>query len=262
MSDFFANLLDRHLGSCDTIQPRIPGRFEMNQATGSVAPSSDGITPVVSENQQNRQSPQPDNVVMRQWPQERSSSDVHHQKSMLSNSHSPVESATMFSSEVAKTAVHEPDLAASKEFSSSSLLTVDSSLLEPGITEQPATRLGFVESEGGQRLDCDKNSHPKNITQQQPLQTNKVIFDDEGDALGDKVGHASSHKLDKVTAVNYSPAVLPVDKQSLEQTLNQRIGAVLQQLADPPMLSATEPARNERSHGKDERLTADRKSVV
>ena len=98
MSDFFANLLDRHLGSCDTIQPRIPGRFEMNQATGSVAPSSDGITPVVSENQQNRQSPQPDNVVMRQWPQERSSSDVHHQKSMLSNSHSPVESATMFSS--------------------------------------------------------------------------------------------------------------------------------------------------------------------
>lgn len=256
MSDFFANLLDRHLGRCDTIQPRIPGRFEMDQTTGSVALSSDGITPVVSENQQNGQSPQSASAVMQQWSQERSSSDVHHPESTVSNSHSPVESPTIFSSEAAKTAIHEPDSVAGKEFLSASLLTTDGSSLEPGITEQPATRFGFVEPEGGQRLDFDKNSHPKNITQQQPRQTNRVIFDAERDALGDSVRHTGGHKLDEVTAVDYSPAALPVDKHSLEQTLNQRIGAVLQQLADPPMLSATEPAPNERGHGQDERLTA------
>lgn len=36
MNGFFANLVDRHLGTCETIQPRTPGRFETDHNSNSM----------------------------------------------------------------------------------------------------------------------------------------------------------------------------------------------------------------------------------
>lgn len=52
MNDFFTNLVSRHLGTCDSIQPRTLGRFEVNRGAGAltealVSPDED-INPVVS----------------------------------------------------------------------------------------------------------------------------------------------------------------------------------------------------------------------
>ncbi|VAW89525.1 hypothetical protein MNBD_GAMMA18-1278 [hydrothermal vent metagenome] len=253
MSVFFSNLIDRHLGVCDTVQPRISGRFEMDQATGVVASSSDASRPVESANGQSWPSPQPPNEVVRQWPQERDS-EVNHRESMANNRYPPADPPSVFSIEVPKTAVDESDSTGGDDFSSSSLLETDDPSPVSDITEQPAARSNFIEAEGTQRLDIDSDFNPKTITQQRPLPVNRAVFSHEHDLLRDEVAQTGSGDRDEVTA-DRSPLTQAVDKQYLEQTLNQRIDAVLQQLADPP-LSATESASNGDSNDRDERLTA------
>lgn len=253
MSDFFSNLIDRHLGVCDTIQPRIPGRFEMDQATGVVDSSSDASRPVESANGQSWPSPQPPNKVVRQWPQE-SDSEVSHRESMANNRYPPADPSSVFSIEVPKTAVDESD-STGDSFSSSSLLETDDPSPVSDITEQPAARSNFMEAEGTQRLDIDRDFHPKTITQQRPLPANRTAFGNEHDLLRDEVAQTGNGDRDEVTA-DRSPLTQPVDKQYLEQTLNQRIDAVLQQLADPPLSSATESAPNGYRNDRGEALTA------
>jgi len=48
MNDFFTNLVSRHLGTCDTIQPRTPGRFEVDSSTGALDSPDGGINSVIS----------------------------------------------------------------------------------------------------------------------------------------------------------------------------------------------------------------------
>ena len=253
MSDFFSNLIDRHLGVCDTVQPRIPGRFEMDQATGVVASSSDASRPVESGNGQSWPSPQPPSEVVRQWPQERDS-EVNHRESMANNRYPAADPSSVFSIEVPKTAVDESDSTGGDDFSSSSLLETDDLSPVSDLIEQPAARSNFIEAEGTQRLDIDSDFHPKTITQQRPLPANRAVFSHEHDLLRDEVAQTGRGDRDEVTA-DRSPLTHPVDKQYLEQRLNQRIDAVLQQLADPP-LSATESAPNGYRNDRDEALTA------
>lgn len=49
MNDFFTSLLDRHLGTCDTIQPRTLGRFEVDRSGGVLVPPDEGINPITSD---------------------------------------------------------------------------------------------------------------------------------------------------------------------------------------------------------------------
>jgi len=48
MNDFFTNLVSRHLGTCDTIQPRTPGRFEVDSSRGGVDSPDEGINSLIS----------------------------------------------------------------------------------------------------------------------------------------------------------------------------------------------------------------------
>ena len=48
MNDFFTNLVSRHLGTCDTIQPRTPGRFEVDSSSGAIDSTDEGINSVIS----------------------------------------------------------------------------------------------------------------------------------------------------------------------------------------------------------------------
>ena len=50
MNDFFNNLLARHLGTYDTIQPRTPGRFEVGSSSGAIDSPDEDINSVISEN--------------------------------------------------------------------------------------------------------------------------------------------------------------------------------------------------------------------
>lgn len=251
MSDFFSNLIDRHLGVCDTVQPRIPGHFEADQATGVEGSSSGASRPVESENGQSWPSPQPPNEVVRQWPQERDS-EVSHRESMANNRYPAADPASVFSIEVPKTAVDEFDSTGGDDFSSSSLLETDDLSPVSDLIEQPAARSNFIEAEGAQRLDIDSDFHPKTITQQRPLPANRAAFSDEYDLLRDEVAQTGRGDRDEVTA-DHSPLTHPVDKQYLEQRLNRRIDAVLQQLVDPP-LSATELTSNGDHNDRDEML--------
>lgn len=62
MNGFFTNLIDRHLGACDTIQPRTLGRFEMDHGSMSAVYADEGTAPVVSENDQTLQTPSESSV--------------------------------------------------------------------------------------------------------------------------------------------------------------------------------------------------------
>jgi hypothetical protein len=57
MNGFFTNLVDRHLGTCDTIQPRTLGRFETDRGSMPAVSADQGTAPVVSENDQTLQTP-------------------------------------------------------------------------------------------------------------------------------------------------------------------------------------------------------------
>lgn len=48
MNDFLTNLIARHLGTCNTIQPRTPGRFEVECTEGSLDSPDEGISSGVS----------------------------------------------------------------------------------------------------------------------------------------------------------------------------------------------------------------------
>lgn len=52
MNGFFNNLVNRHLGTCDTIQPRLSGRFETNKNSMPVA---NGTITDITENEQTLQ---------------------------------------------------------------------------------------------------------------------------------------------------------------------------------------------------------------
>ena len=48
MNDFFTNLVSRHLGTCDTIQPRTPGRFEVDSSSGAIDSPDESINSLIS----------------------------------------------------------------------------------------------------------------------------------------------------------------------------------------------------------------------
>ena len=48
MNDFFSNMVSRHLGTCDTIQPRTLGRFEVDSSRGGVDSPDESINSVIS----------------------------------------------------------------------------------------------------------------------------------------------------------------------------------------------------------------------
>ena len=49
MNDYFSKLVSRHLGTCDTIQPRTPGRFEVGSSSGAIDSPDEGINSLISE---------------------------------------------------------------------------------------------------------------------------------------------------------------------------------------------------------------------
>lgn len=49
MNDFFSNMVSRHLGTCDTIQPRTLGRFEVDSSRGGVDSPDESINSLISE---------------------------------------------------------------------------------------------------------------------------------------------------------------------------------------------------------------------
>jgi hypothetical protein len=48
MNDFFTNLVSRHLGTCDTIQPRTQGRFEVVRSRGALDSPDEDMNSVIS----------------------------------------------------------------------------------------------------------------------------------------------------------------------------------------------------------------------
>ena len=48
MNDFFSNMVSRHLGTCDTIQPRTLGRFEVDSSRGGVDSPDESINSLIS----------------------------------------------------------------------------------------------------------------------------------------------------------------------------------------------------------------------
>lgn len=57
MNGFFSNLVDRHLGTCDTIQPRKLGRFETERGSVTTASADEGAAEILAENSQALQTP-------------------------------------------------------------------------------------------------------------------------------------------------------------------------------------------------------------
>jgi len=57
MNEYFTNLVGRHLGTCDTIQPRTLGRFEADRGRVTVDSPDEGTNPVASESDQTLQPP-------------------------------------------------------------------------------------------------------------------------------------------------------------------------------------------------------------
>ena len=52
MNGFFANLINRHLGTCDTIQPRMRGRFETDPVSVAETSPTEEATPFTAESEQ------------------------------------------------------------------------------------------------------------------------------------------------------------------------------------------------------------------
>jgi hypothetical protein len=59
MNEFFTNLVGRHLGTCDTIQPRTPGRFEPEHARVATASPNAITNSTVMEEPERNQTLQP-----------------------------------------------------------------------------------------------------------------------------------------------------------------------------------------------------------
>ncbi|MEA1978380.1 MAG: hypothetical protein U9N80_10825 [Chloroflexota bacterium] len=223
MNDFFTNLVGRHLGTCDTIQPRTLGRFEVDRGRVVVASPDEGTNMFVSENDQTFQPPQ-----------------------------SPDE----LSYELPKVTIHEPDpIGGEKDYLSPAHPDQSDSLAQLGLTEQHAVQSDSYVLPGkpydAQPLDADRYFHLGALEQEQ---ANKTALVDEHDAFN--YGHVQTNisESHEVTHDNPPPPASRAGEHYLENQLNHRIRAILQRLADDPVTPIIEPTADDRGSLEKESL--------
>jgi hypothetical protein len=259
VNDFFTNLVGRHLGTCDTIQPRTLGRFESGRGRVAVACPDEGTNPLVSESDQMLQPPQPPGEAPYEPPKE-TASEINPLESTDVKRDYSIDPRSAFSVDVPKVTVHESDpIGNKKEDSSPSLPEQSDPSAQPGLSEQQAVLSDSHVLPGKpydtQPLDTDRYSHLGDMKQQQQEQANKTaLVIDEHDAFSD--GHMQTNINEQHEVMrdkNPPPASLP-GEHYLESELNHRIRTMLQRLADDPVSPTTEPAPDDRGSQNNESL--------
>ncbi|NOZ53819.1 MAG: hypothetical protein GXP08_11925 [Gammaproteobacteria bacterium] len=249
MTDFFTNLIDRHLGIGDIIQPRIPGRFEMDSAQLAAASPDEGINPVESESEQTLRPSQPSRDVF--YPgQKKTASDINFQESMVNNGHHSGEPRSTFVVDTPTITPDESDVTINKDFSTSSFQKENNVSIQSGLPEQQAIFPAPGKSNDTQGLNIDRYSRPVS-QQQQHTQADKTnLVDDKQKTFNDK--HVPINRNDSygVMRDHPSPPTSLAGEQHPENELNHRIHAMLQRLMDAPAPSMTEPAPGDQSHNE------------
>ncbi len=253
MNDFFTNLVGRHLGTCDTIQPRTLGRFEQDRGSVAVASPDEGTNTVVSESDQTLRPPSdaPDEL-----PKE-TASEIKPLEVPVVKREQPKDQQSAFTVEAPIVTSHESDpIGNNKDYSSPSFPEQSDHSAQVGLTDKPAVLSDSHVLRGKpydtQALDTDRYSHLGVMEQEQP---NKAALSvDEHDASS--YGHVRTNigESHEVTRDKEHPPASRTGEHYLENELNHRIRAVLQHLADDPVSPTTEPAPDDRGSNKNEGL--------
>ncbi|NOZ51798.1 MAG: hypothetical protein GXP08_01450 [Gammaproteobacteria bacterium] len=224
MNEFFANLVGRHLGTCDTIQPRTLGRFEADSSREAVA--SPQINPL---------------------------------ESTVDKSHQPIDLRSTFSVDSPKTTVHEPDpIGNKKDYSLPSLSEQSDTSAQLSLIEQQAalsnSHVLFGKPYDPQPLDADRYFHLGAVQQEQPNNTTQVVYEHDAFSNRHMQTTTNSNESREVSHDKNSASASRADGHNLENELNQRIRAMLQRLAGDPVSPITEPAPDDRDSKKNKSL--------
>lgn len=221
MNGFFTNLVDRHLGTCDTIQPRSRGRFETDSISVAAAYSAEGTGPDLTEHEQT--------------PQTSAEFSIDESPTLTSHKPGPIENKNDFSSH-----------------SSSDQKTPPS---KSTVTEEHAAHFGAhvlpIKSQRTQSADIDIQPNRGTVKPDQP---DKVSMVDDKNTIINKYLNSNVNKLDEVMRGNNLPPTSSTGEHLLENELNHRIHAMLKRLTDNPSSPATSPDQNERSNQSNETL--------
>ena len=221
MNDFFTNLVDRHLGTCDTIQPRTLSRFESDDGRVAAASPGEDTNPRVSE-----------------W------------------GHT-MEPRSGFSAEAPTVRLHESEsVDEKKDHSFPPCLEQSDSVTNPDFTEQQTSfSVSHVfpgKLHNIQPSDTDRYSSQSEQRQRETNRTASINL--EHTVFRDRDAQRSFTELNELECENNSERDLHVGEYYLENELDLRIRALLQRLVVDDMSPTTEAAHDDNNSQKNESL--------
>jgi len=213
MNGFFTNLVDRHLGTCDTIQPRKLGRFETDRGSVTTASTDEGAAQVLSENNQTVQTPGEVSV-------DSPTMAKHKHNTVENNKDSPSPSRPDQNNPAARPALPEERVA----FSDSHVLS-----RKPQAT---------------QSLDADMHSYQGSLEREQ---LDGTSLPDKQHLFTDKSAHTDSNKLHEVVRDKNPSPTSSTGEHVLDNELNHRIRLILKRLTDETMAPAEDNRGSQRN---------------
>ena len=198
MNGFFSNLVDRHLGTCDTIQPRKLGRFETERDRVMTASADEGAAEVLAENSQTLQTP----------------SEVSADSPTMANQkHEPIQN--------------------NQDFPSPSLRDHNNPAAKPALTEE---RIVFSDShqlsrkpQPAQSLDADMHSYQGSLEREQ---LDKAAREADVNTNNNRYLNPYNNKSDEVMHDKFPPPTPSTGEHVLDNELNHRIRLMLKRLTD------------------------------
>ena len=225
MNGFFTNLVDRHLGTCDTIQPRSPGRFETdhNRVAEVSSSSAFGTGPDATE---------------------------HDQRLKTSAEFSIDDSPTL--------ATHKPDSIENKNDISSPSCSDQKN--PPSKSTETEERVVLADTDALSRkpqtthsLDIDMQSNQGMVKRDH--QDKESLVDDNKTIKS--YWDTNINKSDGVMRDNNLPPTSSTGEHHLDNELNHRIRAMLKRLTNDPLSPITPPDQDDcSSQNNNETLTS------
>ena len=214
MKGFFTNLVDRHLGTCDTIQPRSLGRFETDHNNVPAASATNGTASGLTEDDQTLPTSAEFSIDDSPSVTKHKPEAIERTNDVPSLSHPDQNNAS------SKSALSEKHTA----FFDSHVLPIKPQLTPSLDTDMQPNR-GSV-----------KPDQPENAAK---MDTNKVIINSDL--------RNSYNKLHEEMRDNNPLPTSSIYEYILENDLNLRINAMLKRLTDDSLTLNTPPDRDNRS---------------
>ncbi|MCF6218064.1 MAG: hypothetical protein L3J94_04750 [Gammaproteobacteria bacterium] len=242
MNDFFANLVGRHLGRCETIQPRTLGPFEAERDGMAATPSTEEVNRPVAEH---NQVPQPPADRPHVQSKERALDINSFDLSVARGNHQPhpADPSPPSSADRPGVAISEPASVEGKknDQSPSFLVQSDASVQPDANGDQPGSSASI-----SSLLDVDKHPH-RNLFQEEPA--GRLAFAASELPTFSETAASRDHRQTP-EASHHIPSTLRVGENHLENEsdLNHRVRTMLQYLTeDLKRLAVADDQRRENS---------------